>query len=408
MISASLLWTTIFCLVSLLCFHTCNAFVVSLRHHYGNGRIALATTTHLHAFRKNNNSNNDRSNNRLDKGFGLLEFASGKVPQGLIVTTAKESWKFGWKRMMAELAPQDKTGNYQRPSYGFVLGDNNDFIDEANRYHLYVGNPCPWCHRTMLAFKILGIDNGVGVTVLKDDPVKASRGGWVFSTQQPDPLRNSDLRELYDQLNPNYKGRCTAPLLIDKKKRQIVSNESSDIVRMLNRGTFGVSSKKQEENSRMNLYPPDLAAEIDATNQWVYQSLNNGVYRCGFSTTQEAYDSASAEVRQGLDRAEQILSQQPYLCGSAFTEADLRLLPTMLRFDGAYSPLFKAGGVHLRIRSDYPAIHLWLTRCWNDVPGVKGSIDLSDACSSYYKQLFPLNPGGIIPAPVTARDLGLE
>ena len=277
------------------------------------------------------------NSNRLDKGFNLLEIASGVVPQGAIVQTAKEGWKFAWQRMMAELAPQDKGGNYQRPSYPFQgrIG-TPAFPDEPGRYHLYVGNPCPWCHRTKLAVNMLGFDdNQIGVTVLEDNPVKASRGGWVFSTRQPDPLGNSDLRQLYDQLSPGYKGRCTAPLLVDKKARKIVSNESSDIVRMLNAASLGKNDKL------LDLYPKDLQQTIDDTNKWTYQLLNNGVYRCGFSTTQSAYDRASADVQMGLKKCEEILQTQDYLCGNRFTEADLRLLPTILRYDGAYAPLFK-------------------------------------------------------------------
>lgn len=261
-----------------------------------------------------------------------------------------------------------------------------------------------WCHRTRLAAAISGIRlDELGVTQLVDDPVKASRGGWVFSSEQPDPLFGSkDLRELYDKLSPNFKGRCTAPLLVDKKTKRIVSNESSDIVRMLNSATFG-----RQDEFRLNLYPSGLATQIDEVNEWVYRLLNNGVYRCGFSTTQVAYDEASRDVREGLRRCEEILAKQNFLCGNQFTEADLRLLPTILRYDGAYAPLFKAGGTHLRIRSDYPNIQEWLQRCWS-MPGVKDSIDLADATGSYFKQLFPLNPGGILPTPITAADLGLN
>ena len=239
-----------------------------------------------------------------------------------------------------------------------------------------------------------------------DDPVKASRGGWVFSTQQPDPLYNCrDLRELYDKLSPTgkFQGRCTAPLLVDKISKRAVSNESSDIVRMLNAARFG----KDDRKNKLDLYPAQLASEIDTANEWIYRLLNNGVYRCGFSTTQLAYDEASQDVREGLQRCEDILSKQKYICGDQFTEADLRLLPTMLRYDGAYAPFFKAGGTHLRIQANYPNLHAWLKRCWA-MPGVKESIDLADATGSYYKQLFPLNPGGIIPTPPTAKDLGLE
>ena len=136
--------------------------------------------------------------------------------------------------------------------------------------------------------------------------------------------------------------------------------------------------------------------------------LNNGVYRCGFSTTQVAYDSASADVRKGLELCEEKLSQTPYILGDTFTESDIMLLPTLLRYDGVYSPLFKAGGTHLKLKCDYPNIHKWLQRCWQKVDGVSSSIDIADATSSYYKQLFPLNPGGILPTTVTVQDLGLK
>ena len=209
----------------------------------------------------------------LDKGFNLLETASKVVPQGRIVQTAKEGWKFAWKRMMAELAPQDKSGSYRRPSYNFNgwIG-KGVFPDEPGRYHLYVGNPCPWCHRARLSLALRSVTpNEVGMTILEDNPVKASRGGWVFSRDEPDPLGCTDLRELYDKLSPGFTGRCTAPLLVDLKARKVVSNESSDIVRMLDHATFGSTDKQ-----RMELYPADLANHIDETNEWVYELLSNG------------------------------------------------------------------------------------------------------------------------------------
>lgn len=342
----------------------------------------------------------------LDKGFNLLETTSKFLPQGNLVKGAKESWKFIWQRMMAELAPQSKKGSYERPSYASngIIG-SSEFPDEKGRYHLYLGNPCPWCHRVKLAvaLKKLGGEN-IGQTRLVDDPVKASRGGWVFSKADKDPLGSYDLRELYEKLSPGYKGRCTAPLLVDLKAQKIVSNESSDIVRMLNTATLG--KEKSDIEDCIDLYDKNLASKIDETNEWVYELLNNGVYRCGFSTQQNAYDQASADVKLGLERANEILSENDYLCGNHFTEADLRLLPTILRFDGAYSPLFRAGGVNKRIR-DYPYLMQWLQRCWA-INGIKESIDLQDAVSSYYKQLFPLNPGGLLPTPITEEEIGLH
>jgi putative glutathione S-transferase len=269
-----------------------------------------------------------------------------------------------------------------------------------------------------LVVNVLGLQDTLeGITVLVDDPIKASRGGWVFDRPPPQAEKIRDLRELYDHLSPNnnYQGRCTAPLLVDWKTRQIVSNESKDIVRMLPLLLQAESSEKQqqqqqpEKNSKvsLDLCPGALASHIDETNEWVYRLLNNGVYRCGFSTSQEAYQGASTDVLEGLERCEELLKRQDYLCGDQLTESDLLLLPTMLRFDGVYSPLFGAGGKHLRLQCDYPSTFAWLQRCWK-VEGVAESIDIEDACASYYRQLFPLNPGGILPTPVTAKSLRLE
>lgn len=344
---------------------------------------------------------------RLDRGFRVLEMASKIVPQGLLVRNVRLGWRFLWGRMMAELAPQDSNGAYRRPTYTFTsrIGFDPSFPDEPGRYCLYVGNPCPWCQRCLLAINLLGFSaDQIGVIRLEDNPSKASRGGWVFSESHPDPFGSKDLRELYDRMKPGYRGRCTAPLLVDKKTRRIVSNESADIIRSLNQLTLGDLTGAV---NRIQLYPAHLAETIDSTNEWVYDLLNNGVYKCGFATTQDAYDKASAGVREGLIRCESILTESRFLCGDAFTEADLRLLPTMLRFDGAYVPLFRAGGAHLSVRCDYPAIHAWLRRCWA-MPGVKESIDLEDATGSYFRNLFPLNPGGIIPSPATTKALGLD
>lgn len=368
------------------------------------------------------------ANNNIDKGFNLLEVASKVVPQGNIVKVAKFGWKFIWLRFMTELAPRDKTtGDYKRPTYGFDNAISNDdtaeFPVEKGRYHLYVGNPCPWCHRVRLVVNLLGLGSVLdGVTVLIDNPEKASRGGWIFddshqigsSSMQPQNFQ--DLRELYDYLSPGYTGRCTAPLLVDWKTQRIVSNESKDIVRMLPLLARAKTEDKASSSSEISILlepdsiSPDLQVTIDEQNEWIYELVNNGVYRCGFATTQSAYQAASADVLEGLARLEGILSKQDFVSHpDHFTESDLMLLPTMLRYDGVYAPLFRAGGTHLRLQCDYPSIFRWMKRCWKDVPGVKESIDITDACESYYKQLFPLNPGGLVPTPpITSKSLNLD
>jgi putative glutathione S-transferase len=380
----------------------------------------------------NSSSNNDApgtkndSNNNIDKGFNLLEVASKVVPQGNIVKVAKFGWKFIWLRFMTELAPRDKTtGDYKRPTYGFDNAISEDetaeFPVENGRYHLYVGNPCPWCHRVRLAVNLLGLEPVLdGVTILVDNPEKASRGGWIFgdseTTSSMQPEEFLDLRELYDYLSPGYTGRCTAPLLVDWKTQKIVSNESKDIVRMLPLLARAVNEEGASSLSPVSfaLEPDAISTELQSTideqNAWIYELVNNGVYRCGFATTQGAYEAASKDVLEGLAKLEAILSEQDFVSDPLkFTESDLMLLPTMLRYDGVYAPLFRAGGTHLRLECDYPSIFRWMKRCWKDVPGVKESIDITDACESYYKQLFPLNPGGMVPTPaITSKSLNLD
>ena len=366
----------------------------------------------------------------VDKGLNLLEISSQFLPQGILVTIVSEVWKFLWTRLMTELAPQSKLGAYVRPSYNFTfssaLADPSTgeglALEPRRRYQIYVGNPCPWCHRVLLTILVLQLQEDIDVIPLQDNPRKASRGGWILQPA-PDAHGNMDLRDIYNYYyfdkGGGYTGRCTAPLLVDTESRQIISNESSDIVRLLIQ--FYERKQHQLEKShdsdpeipashpRIDLLPAELQTEIDTMNEWIYRLLNNGVYRCGFATTQYGYDMACQDVREGLRLCEEQLQiTQNYMCGASFTEVDVRLLPTILRFDGVYGPFFRAGGSHICIRSDYPAIQQWLVRCWKHIPGVRTSIELTDACSSYYRQLFPLNPSGITPYPVTAKDLGLE
>ncbi|CAM9465537.1 unnamed protein product [Discosporangium mesarthrocarpum] len=342
---------------------------------------------------------------KLNKGFGILELAGGLLPQSAVVKTARFGWKTIWLQMMRELAPQTPDGSYIRPSYGFRgwIG-RGDFPEEEGRYHVYVGNACPWCHRVTLAIVMRGLGGSVSFSSMEDDPERASRGGWAFTAKKPDPVFGcNDLREVYEKCSPGFKGRCTAPLLVDKKSRRIVSNESSQIVRMLNELDFGKGVGGGVGPFLVDLCPADLEGQVDRLNDYVYNKVNNGVYRAGFATSQASYEKACRDVFEGLSRCEELLSGNRFLLGGHFTEADLRLLPTALRFDAVYATLFKCSSRRLR---DFPSLHGWLRDVYQ-LPGVAETFDLDDARRSYFSQLFPLNPGGIVPCGPTVEDLGL-
>lgn len=379
----------------------------------------------------NNNKNNNKDDN-INKGFNILGIASSIIPQGPIVTVVSESWKMIWKTMMIELAPQSNNGTYIRPKYTFnnyiksntnhnnneqlqqqklsSSSDSNNKIthypDEPGRYHIYTGNTCPWCHRVVLTMKLMNynIPQQIGWTILDDNPKLATRGGWIFNKQQPDYNFGdcSDLYTLYHKLVPNYNGRCTLPLLIDIKTKTIISNESSDIVRMLHQIRLGST------DNRINLLPNNIDINIiNETNEWIYQLINNGVYRCGFATTQLSFNNACEDVLYGFNKCNSILKNEQYINGDVITESDIMLLPTILRYDIIYSSYFLKNSIGT-IQYNYPYIHQWLCNIWNQYPTIHNTIDFNDARQSYYKQLFPLNPSGIIPyGIITPESIGL-
>ena len=334
-------------------------------------------------------------------GLRLLEWIPS---QKLLVKTGRFTWNTLWKTMLSELAPQSADGAYVRPApqLGTDAAWPADLPLEPGRYHAYLGNACPWCHRVSIALALRGLlGTTITTTRLDDNPEKASRGGWCFSESDPDPLLGAaDLREVYNALTPgdeDYKGRVTAPLLVDLKDGgRIISNESGDIVRMLGGAAFPAAADAAP------LCPPELRSQIDEVNAWTYELVNNGVYRAGFCTKQAAYEEAERDVHDGLARAEALLASQPYLLGDTVTEADVRLLPTAVRFDGVYASFFRCG--RRQIRSDYPAVGRWM-RDMLERTG-PGLFDLAEARRSYYSNLFPLNPGGIVPAGPSAADEG--
>ena len=332
------------------------------------------------------------------RGLRLLERAGGMLlPQGVIVATAKAAWRKAWSAMMTELAPQGEGGAYARPASAFtgVLGSpafpfHGDDPAFAGRYRLYLGNACPWCHRVELALVARGLDGAIPVTRLDDDPVRASRGGWVVAAGEgggKDPVfGGADLRAVYVGAAGAYTGRCTAPLLIDTATRTIVSNDSAGILAALDAVDGGAD---------VRLRPAALAAEIDAVNDMLYESVCNGCYAAGFATSQAAYDAAFRRVAAGLDAAEARLAGSRFLVGDRATDADLRLLPTIARLDAVYQPLFRATD---RPLAAWPRLAAWAV----DVAALNGgrlraTVDIAAARASYFSSLFPLNPSGIVP-----------
>ena len=262
----------------------------------------------------------------------------------------------------------------------------------AGRYHLYVAWNCPWAHRVLLARAILGLEAMIGISVARP---RRTDQGWIVDTdgEFADPeLQVASLHQVYARQHPAYTGRITVPLLWDRVAGRAVSNESADIVRMLNDAFPGP-----------DLAPPDLRDEIDAWNARIYRDVNNGVYRAGFARTQDAYDRAVAEVFAALDEIEAVLADRPFLCGERYTEADLRLFPTLARFDVAYHYAFKC---NLRRLVDYPNLWDYARRIYHR-PGVAGTVDFAIYKQGYFSESALRNPLGIVPAgPLVDWKLG--
>ena len=260
------------------------------------------------------------------------------------------------------------------------------FKPEPGRYHLYISYACPWAHRTLIVRKLKGLEDVVSV-----DPVHWLMGenGWQFSDDHPDRVNaTAYLREVYVKADSDYTGRVTVPALWDKRTGTIVNNESAELIRMFN-SEFNDIAK----NPELDLYPPELREEIDAVNARVYDTVNNGVYKSGFATRQEAYEEAVDALFDSLDWLEERLSRQRYLAGERLTEADIRLFTTLLRFDPVYVGHFKCNKHRL---VDYH--NLWaFTREIYQLPGVKETVRFDHIKNHYYQSHGSVNPTRIVP-----------
>ncbi len=263
------------------------------------------------------------------------------------------------------------------------------FKAETGRYHLYVSYACPWAHRTLVFRKLKNLEETISLSIVHPMMLE---NGWEFREGDgcvPDSINNSRyLHEIYTAAKPDYSGRVTVPVLWDKHTNTIVNNESSEIIRM-----FNTEFDHLGANSVLDFYPEDRREEIDRINNIVYEKINNAVYRCGFATTQEAYEEAFTQLFDALDDIENILGKSRYLAGEKLTEADWRLFTTLLRFDPVYYSHFKC---NKRLIESYENLSNYLRELYQ-VPGVIDTVNMDHIKNHYYGSHLTINPTGIVP-----------
>lgn len=321
---------------------------------------------------------------------------SKSLPAKYIVRLGKFVWTTMWQIMMSQLAPPSREGEYLRPTSQFrnFIGteENNPYPPATGRYRLYVGMGCPWAHRTLVTRVLKGLEEVISVATVYPS---SDEGFWIFDN--PEEGCNT-LPELYQLAQSGYRGRCTVPVLWDTQTKTIVNNESAEIIEMLNS-----QFNQWATHPKLDLYPEALKTEIDTWNDKVYHAVNNGVYRCGFAQTQLAYNKACEELFDTLDQIDRVLADKRYLCGEDVTLADVRLFTTLFRFDVVYYGLFKCNRRRIQ---DYPNLGRYLRDLYR-LPGVATTCDLESIKRDYYGNLFPLNPGGIIPIGPDLANLNL-
>ena len=296
-----------------------------------------------------------------------------------------------------DFARRNRDGRYVRATTQFrdrVTADGSSgFPAEAGRYHLMVAHACPWAHRTLIYRALKGLEDVISVGYVA--PLMLDQG-WEFEGDGDPATGARCMHEVYALARPDYSGRCSVPVLWDKERRTIVSNESAEIIRMLNTAFDGLATRAVPD-----LYPEDLRPAIDAATTLVYENINNGVYKCGFATTQAAYEETFGRLFAALDSIEATLASSRYLCGPRITEADWRLFPTLVRFDAVYVGHFKC---NRRRIADHPNLSNY-TRELYQWPGIAGTPDMARIKQHYYGSHRAINPFGIVPV---GPDLDLD
>ena len=294
--------------------------------------------------------------------------------------------------------PHDRTGHFVRPESAFrnwITADGSagpsgegGFKAEAGRYHLIVSLACPWAHRTLIFRRLKGLEDMISLSVVH---WLLGPRGWTFDEAPgviPDPIFGAkELREFYAKARPDFSGRVTVPVLWDKDRGTIVNNESSEIIRMLNSAFDHLGAVDGD------YYPERLRPEINDLNARIYPNVNNGVYRAGFATSQEAYDEAYRALFETLDWLETRLSDRSFLCGERLTESDWRLFTTLIRFDPVYFGHFKCNKREIR---DYAALTRFLKTLYH-WPKVAETVDFFHIKHHYYESHRKINPTGIVP-----------
>lgn len=309
----------------------------------------------------------------IDKEFNMGQIINGEWVKKSIVTS-------------------DDKGEYDRIPRSFldtIAKDHPKFQPETNRYHLYISFACPWAHRTLLFRALKGLEKHITVDVVSPDMLDM---GWTFESQFPGSTGDSlygkkYLFEIYQKAQSDVTTSCTVPILWDKKTETIINNESSEIIRIFNSAFNELTGNKDD------YYPQAMAKEIDEINEEVYHKINNGVYRSGFAKNQKAYETAVQNLFEALDKIEKRLKGKEYLVGNQLSEADLRLLPTLLRFDAVYYSHFKCSRKKIR---DYPELSRYL-RQLGALPAVQSTTHIDHIKRHYFYSHEFINPLRIVP-----------